>query len=87
MWSSFIEGESYFICTSTRYFVGRVVSKTQTDLLLEDAAWIVDTGRFHDFLKNGEPIECEPFIDPIIVPCHMVIDATKWRHKLPLEQK
>jgi hypothetical protein len=84
---SFQVGENYLIRAVTMYYTGRLAAITETDLLLEDAAWIADTGRFHNALKTGVLHEIEPFVDPVIVPRGAIVDATPWKHALPREQK
>jgi len=44
--TSFMVGEKYFIRSVTHYYTGRLKTITDTDLVLEDAAWIADTVRF-----------------------------------------
>lgn len=80
-------GKNYVIRTVTMIQTGRLIEVTNDELVLEDAAWIADTGRWMNFLKDGKISEVEPFQDPIIVGRHSIIDATEWRHKLPREQK
>lgn len=84
---SFEVGRKYLIRTVTLYYTGLLTSVTDTDLLLTDAAWIADTGRFHTALASGTLSEVEPFIDPVIVPRSAIIDATEWKHPLPRGQK
>ena len=84
---SFEVGKLYLIRSVTMYYTGRLVRITKTDLLLEDAAWIADTGRFHTALKIGSFNEIEPFIKPVIVSRGSIVDATIWNHALPREQK
>jgi len=84
---SFELGKAYFIRTVTLYYTGRLVRITDTDLVLEDAAWIADTGRFFNALKTGVLNEVEPYVNPAIVPRGGIIDATVWDHPLPREQK
>ena len=80
-------GEQYLIRTVTLYYTGRVKQITPQELVLEEAAWIPDTGRFYDCLKEGKFNEVEPFIDDAIVSRTAIVDATKWGHKLPSSQK
>jgi len=80
-------GASYFIRTVTNYYTGRLMRVTDKELELEDAAWIADTGRFHDALKTGELKEVEPFTLNVIVGRGAVVDAQEWQHDLPREQK
>jgi hypothetical protein len=71
----------------TLYYTGLLVSVTDSDVVLEDAAWIADTGRFHDALKTGELNEVEPFVDQVIILRAGIIDLTEWQHDLPKVQK
>jgi len=80
-------GTCYLIRTVTMIQTGRLVAISDHELLLEDAAWIADTGRFHDALKTGELNEVEPFIGPVIVGRGAIVDATEWVHELPRIQK
>lgn len=80
-------GQNYFIRTVTHHITGKLLKVTSKELLLSDAAWIADDGRFHDALKTGKLNEIEPFIDDVIVGRGSIIDACIWRHPLPKEQK
>lgn len=80
-------GQNYFIRTVTHYYTGKLEKVTAKELVLSDAAWIADTGRFHDALKTGKLNEIEPFIEPIIVGRGAIIDAFRWTHELPRVQK
>lgn len=84
---SFRVGTAYMVRTVTHYYLGRLVAVTDTDLVLDDASWIPDTGRFADSLKNGTVNECEPFAKPVIVQRGAIVDATEWTAKLPRDQK
>ena len=79
-------GQSYLIRTVTLYYTGRVKRVTPKELVLEDAAWVPDTGRFSDALKTGALNEIEP-MGEIIIGRGAVIDASVWSHKLPTEKK
>lgn len=80
-------GKHYFIRTVTMYLVGKLTNVTSKELVLVDASWVCDTGRFHDALKNGTLNEVEPFLDDVILNRECIIDATVWNHVLPNEQK
>jgi len=79
--------ESYFIRTITMHHVGRVTEITDKAVIMEDASWVADSGRFGEALSVGMLNEVEPFPDPVIIPLHAIVDATIWRHKLPREAK
>ena len=85
--TSLVVGKQYLIRAVTHYYTGRLVAITDTDLVLEDAAWVPDTGRFHDCLKNGTFNEVEPFVDRCIVFRGGLIDATEIKTPLPRSQK
>lgn len=80
-------GQELFIRTVTLYYTGRLKKVCGQFITLEKAAWIPDTGRFNDFLKNGKANEVEPFEADVHIPLGSIIDVTKWAHKLPQEQK
>jgi hypothetical protein len=80
-------GKNYFIRTVTHYYTGKLERVTPKELVLSDAAWIADTGRFHDALKTGKLNEVEPFTGDLIVGRGGVIDAVEWLHDLPKTQK
>lgn len=80
-------GENYFIRTVTMHLVGKVMRVTDKEILLEDASWIADSGRFHEALSSGEFEEIEPFVNAVIVNRNSVIDATIFSHALPKEAK
>jgi len=54
--------------------------------VLEDAAWVADTGRFSEFLAKGplnSNCEIEPFPEgKIIIGRLSIIDAVCWTHGL-----
>ena len=47
-------GQNYLIRTVTMIDTGRVTAVYEHEIVLEDAAWIADTGRFQDALKMCE---------------------------------
>ena len=80
-------GAIYLIRTVTMIDTGRLVAVSGQELVLEDAAWIADTGRFSDALKKAEFSEVEPFPDgKVIIGRGAVIDAVKIS-KAPRDQK
>lgn len=82
-------GENYFLRTVTHYLTGRLEKITAQDLVLVDAAWIADTGRFHEFLRTGIASEVEPYPDGVlvIVGRGSLVDGALWHHALPREVK
>lgn len=73
-------GKAYFIRTVTMFIHGTLVDVTPQELVFVRAAWIADTGRFHDFITGKkEPNEVEPFPQdqPVIVGRAALIDAVQ----------
>ena len=74
--SHWVIGKAYLIRTVTMIQTGRLVKVTDKELVLEEAAWIADTGRFSDAIVSLNFNEVEPFPDGlVIVGRGAVIDA------------
>lgn len=80
-------GKNYLVRTVTHYLTGKLEVVTRQELLLSDAAWIADTGRYHDALRDGKFNEVEPLIGPVIISRGAIVDAVVWGHPLPKVQK
>jgi hypothetical protein len=80
-------GAAVLIRTVTFYYSGRVILLTPEEIVLEDAAWIADTGRFSTALKSGTFNEVEPFVGAVSIARASVVDVTPWTHDLPKVQK
>ncbi len=80
-------GEKYMIRTVTMFFTGRLVAVYDDELVIEDAAWIADTGRWNNALRTGEFNEVEPFLDDddVIVSRGAIIDVVRINFDLPRE--
>ena len=72
-------GKSYFIRTVTHYFTGRLIWVGEKEIALEEAAWIADTGRFHEFVKGKTVNEVEPFPSDskVLIGRGSIIDMTE----------
>jgi hypothetical protein len=79
-------GQSYFFRTVTFHIIGRVAAIRKNFLVLNDASWVADSGRFMNSIKDGELNEVEPLGD-WIVNTDSITDCGPWRHPLPKEQK
>ena len=80
-------GKGYFIRTVTMHYTGRLVEVHDQELVIEEAAWIADSGRFSDALKSGDFSEVEPLEGRIVIGRGSIIDAIPYEGKLPREQK
>jgi hypothetical protein len=79
-------GKSFFIRTVTYHLTGRVTKIFANMLVLEDAAWIADSGRFMQAIKEGKLNEVEP-VGSAIVNIGAVVDMFPWKHALPNKQQ
>lgn len=80
-------GKPYFIRTVTYFATGRVKSIVGQFLVLEEAAWIADTGRFSNAMASGVMSEVEPVDGEMFINTASITDAFPFNHKLPREQK
>ena len=79
-------GSAFFFMTVTFHFTGRVKKVIGKFVQLEDAAWVADSGRLMQAIKDGTLSEVEPVGDAF-VNLDTVTDFFPWRHELPKEQK
>ncbi len=79
-------GECYFIRTVTYHLVGRVYKILRDFLVLHDASWVADSGRFMEAIKDGRLSEVEP-VGVAYVNLGSITDAFPWVHKLPKDQR
>lgn len=80
-------GKIYLIRTVTMIDTGRLVAVTPQELVLEDCAWIADTGRFADAIAKAEFGEVEPFPDgKVIISRGAIVDAVQIK-KAPRSQR
>jgi len=81
-------GGNYFIRTVTHHLTGKLVAVTPQELVVEEAAWIADDGRFSDAVNKSVFNEVEPFRADgrVIIGRGSLIDACEIE-TLPKEQK
>ncbi len=80
-------GKIYLFRTVTHIDTGRLVKVTDKEFVIEDAAWIADTGRFADAIAKAEFGEVEPYPDGhVILGRGALIDAREIQ-KAPRVQK
>lgn len=82
----FSVGKSYFIRTVTYHILGKVERISGDFIVLSDACWVADSGRFSEAIKDGELNEVE-FVGDAIVSINAIADGFPWLHKLPKETK
>ena len=81
-------GKNYFIRTVTHHYTGKLVSVGEKELVLTQAAWIADDGRFAQAVASGEFNEVEPYPAKamVIIGRGALLDAVVIP-KLPVTQK
>lgn len=80
-------GGKYFIRTVTYFATGEVEDIKGDFLVLKDAAWVADTGRFREAIMKGVLNEVEPVEVAMFVNMNAITDAFEWISPLPREQK
>lgn len=74
-------GKTYFIETITSYnYVGRLVSIDGQAVVLEEAAWIANSGRLNEFMRTGKADGME--IEPVGIQGARWAGWRPWPHKL-----
>jgi hypothetical protein len=76
-------GKCYLIRTVTMTWTGQVVTTQGGFLVLDSAAWIADTGRYNEAIRDGKLNEVEPVYGQAIVSLGSIVDAVEWKHALP----
>ena len=81
-------GANYFIRTLTYHYTGRLVDITPLELILENVAWIADSGRFTQALLNCDfsEVEMYPINAKVILGRGCIVDAVQI-NTLPTAQK
>ena len=81
-------GKSYIFRTITMCNVGRVSNIVGKFVILDQGAWIPDTGRWSECLRDPKNIkEIEPFKKPYGVNVDSIVDYTEWEWETNLEAK
>lgn len=83
----FTVGEKVFIRTVTHYLTGQIKRVVGKFLVLKDAAWIADSGRFMQAIEEGKLSEVEPFTSDVRVNTDTIVDCYQWLFELPRSQK
>ena len=78
-------GEKFYFRTVTYHLTGRVKKVIGHIFELENAAWIADSGRFMNAIKEGKLNEVEP-VGRAYINIQSVTDFFPWKHTLPEKQ-
>jgi hypothetical protein len=76
-------GDAVFIRTVTYHYTGRIVAITPGEIVLAEAAWIADSGRFSVALATGTLSEVEPYPAGVVISRGAIVDVSPWAHPLP----
>jgi hypothetical protein len=73
------KNKNVFIRTVTHHYTGKIIKVTEKDIILKDASWIADDGRFHKFLNDPvkEVCECEPYHNDVVLMIGAILDVTE----------
>lgn len=82
-------GENYFIRTVTHHYTGRLTEVYENELVIVDAAWIADDGRYTEAVKSGAFNDIEPYPDgrEVVIGRGAIVDACVIEFPLPRKQK
>ena len=80
------KNDKVLIRTLTYFLTGKITKIENGFVHLKEAAWIGDTGRFANAIKNGTLSEIEP-VETCEINLQNIIDVFPWKHPLPREQK
>jgi hypothetical protein len=86
-------GKNYLIRTVSHIDVGKLLMVGDKELVLTNASWIADTGRFSNCLRDGFEEQTNSEIEPfptnakVIIGRGSIIDMVEYTHKLPKHQK
>lgn len=82
-------GETVFIRTYTYHYTGRVVLHSSDWIVLEDAAWVAESGRWGEAMVEGKLDEVEVYPDgrQVFICMSSIVEVTQWPHGLPRESK
>jgi hypothetical protein len=80
-------GKNYIIRTVTHTYTGKLIWVGDKELVLENPAWVADSGRWMQAVQNGTLDEVEPMNEKTIVGRGAIIDASVISWDLPKTQK
>ena len=84
-------GKNYLVRSVNFTNVGKLVAVYENELVLSDASWVADTGRFNEALKDGieslDSSEIEPYYGDVVIGRGSVGDCVEYKHDLPSRVK
>lgn len=81
-------GQAILIRSVTYHWVGRLAEIGPDYLLLEEASWVADSGRFGQAIASGFSQQAEvEYVGKALVMRAGIIDAVPWAHALPTKSQ
>jgi hypothetical protein len=80
-------GKNVIVRTVTHYYTGFLAASVDGFLVMDNAAWIPETGRWADALRTGTLEEIEPYPGTAYIALGAVADLSDWNHDLPRAAK
>jgi hypothetical protein len=82
LWHKYAD-KNVFVRTVTHHYTGKLTHLSDGFMVLSNAAWIADDGRFNECLAKGTPNEVEPYPAEACVAIGAIVDICHWGHELP----
>lgn len=79
-------GKKWFIRTVTYHLVGKAEKLIGNFMMLKNASWVADSGRFMQAIKDGTLNEVEPVGD-VLINLNSITDMFPIKWDLPKQQK
>jgi hypothetical protein len=85
------EEKRYVLVRGTvNYYVGYLVKDSALGVFLQDAAWLLDVGKFKNFMTQGKIERFERFLgvdSSVFIPWNQICDISPWPHGPCQEEK
>lgn len=81
-------GGTYLFRCVTYHYIGTVTYVGPMEIVLKNAVWVADSGKFDDALEKGTLTDYMHYRegDPVVLCRLSIVDATPWRNPLPPRQ-
>jgi len=87
--SAGLVGKEVMVRTVTMIYIGKLLAVGELELTLSNVVWIPETGRWSQFIADGDINECEPYpvSMAVLIGRGSIIDVCEWISKIPGTQK
>jgi hypothetical protein len=81
----FKPGDIVLVMTVTMWFVGKLSARDASWIVLDEASWMADSGRFNEAFEKGDAKENEPLpLGPFPIPVSAIIGVKAFKTTLRL---